>query len=197
MCDFCNKDYTQSNHKVFCKENPNKKIRKTSNQFLKAKENGKEVVISAETRQKFSKTGIGRKHTEESLAKIRKGMQKAVLEHPESYAGGYNRGRVKSIICSNGFNVLGSWEQTFVEFCLSNHIEIQQPNTGFSYIWKGTRTYFPDFYLPESDQWIEVKGLETDRDGAKWDSLRNTHGKKLKVIDKNLIHNLSVEIICS
>ncbi len=118
-------------------------------------------------------------------------MQRAVKENPDSYAGGYNRGRVKSLTCSNGFKVLGKWEQTFVEFCLSSNIEIQQPNTGFSYEWNGSRTYFPDFYLPQSDQWIEIKGYETDRDTAKWNSMINFHKKNLRVIRQKEMKNLS------
>ena len=92
---------------------------------------------------------------------MRVAMQKAVKDYPDSYAGGYNRGRVKTVTCSNGFVVIGKWEQTFVEFCISNDIEIHQPNTGFSYEWNGSRTYFPDFYLPQLDQWIEIKGYVT------------------------------------
>ena len=109
-------------------------------------------------------------------------MKLAVKNNPESYAGGYNRGRVKSFICTNGFKVLGAWEREFVEFCLSNHILVEQPNTGFSYQWNGERTYFPDFYLPETDQWVEIKGLQTERDKSKWDSLRNYHKKNLLVL---------------
>ena len=28
--------------------------------------------------------------------------------------------------------------------------------------------YIPDFYLPDTDEYIEVKGYETRRDAAKW-----------------------------
>lgn len=191
ICDFCEQEYKQTNHKTFCDKNPNRKIRITSNQHIKAKDRGEKIIISEETRQKLSKAGIGRKHTEEGLSKIRKGVQRAVKENPDSYAGGYNRGRVKSLTCSNGFTVLGKWEQTFVEFCLSNNIEIQQPNTGFSYEWNGSRTYFPDFYLPQSDQWVEIKGYETERDRAKWDSMINFHKKNLIVIKQKEMKNLN------
>lgn len=191
ICIFCNQEYTQSNHQTFCKENPNRKIRKTSNQFIKAKERGEEVIVSTETRQKIAKSLIGRKHTADEISKIKLGMRRAVNENPESYAGGYNRGRVKCLVCSNGFNVLGKWEQNFVEFCLKQSIKIEQPNTGFSYIWNGERTYFPDFYLPDYDLWIEIKGLETERDRAKWKSIVETHKKNLYVVDKDVIENLS------
>jgi hypothetical protein len=191
ICSFCGQEYIQSNHPVFCKENPNRKIRKTSNSSIKAKERGEKFIISEETRQKFSETSKGRKHTEKAIETIKIAMKKAVKENPNSYAGGYNRGRVKSILCSNGFTVLGKWEQKFVEFCIKEKIKIEQPNTGFSYIWEGERTYFPDFYLPEYDLWIEIKGLETERDRAKWKSIIEIHHKNFFVIDKNNINKLN------
>ena len=191
ICKFCNKEYTQSNHPTFCLDNPDRKIRTSVNQFTKAKEKGETIVVSEETRQKIAKANTGKRHTKENLSKISKSMQRAVKENPNSYAGGYNRGRVKSLICSNGFKVLGKWEQKFVKFCLSSGIEIQQPNTGFSYEWNGARTYFPDFYLPESDQWVEIKGYETERDRAKWDSLINVHKKNLKVIKQKEMKDLN------
>lgn len=191
-CIFCNITFEKLHkHEPYCTLNPNRISRSGTNQYTKAKETGVPYIIKDETRQKLSDTGTGRKHTEESLAKIRKCMQRAVKENPDSYAGGYNRGRVKSLICSNGFNVLGGWEQTFVEFCLSNNIQIQQPNTGFSYEWNGSRTYFPDFYLPESNMWIEVKGYETERDKAKWESMINVHKKNLNIVKSKEIKNLN------
>lgn len=191
VCAFCNQNYTQSNHQPYCKQNPNKKTRITSNQHKKAKERGEKIVVSDETRKKISNAGLGRKHSEASIIKMRAAMQKAVKDYPDSYAGGYNRYRVKAVTCSNGFVVIGKWEQTFVEFCISNNIEIQQPNTGFSYEWNGsTRTYFPDFYLPQLDQWVEIKGYETEIDRAKWDSLIKVHMKSLIVIKQKEIKNL-------
>lgn len=45
----------------------------------------------------------------------------------------------------------------------------------------GDRTYYPDFYLPQDDLFIEVKGYETERDRAKW----RDFPLKLKVIRKS------------
>lgn len=55
----------------------------------------------------------------------------------------------------------------------------------------GSRTYFPDFYLPESDMWIEVKGYETERDIAKWESMINVHKKNLNIVKSKEIKNLN------
>lgn len=190
VCEFCKTQYTQYRHPYYCSQNPNKRHLKANNQFTKAKEEGRTFEVSEETRNKISHNTTGRKHSEESIQKISRAMQAAVANNPESYRGTYNRGRVKELICSNGFRVLGSWEKKFVEFCLDNSINIEQSNKGFSYEWNGTRTYFPDFYLPESDIWIEVKGLQTERDDCKWKYFREVHNKVLIIIDKTNINKL-------
>ena len=51
---------------------------------------------------------------------------------------------------------------------------------GFPYNWNGDRTYFPDFYLPELSEYVEVKGYKTERDVAKWQQFPN----KLRLILK-------------
>ena len=46
-----------------------------------------------------------------------------------------------------------------------------RPKRRFPYRFEGkTRHYNPDFYLPETDEWIEIKGYPTDKDFAKWDA---------------------------
>lgn len=48
----------------------------------------------------------------------------------------------------------------------------------------GTR-YLPDFYLPDCDRWIEVKGVMTDTDKHKIEMFRNyleAHGKTVLVV---------------
>lgn len=183
VCKYCLSSFSRlSSHERCCKLNPERIKRKGTNQFTKAKELGKEYIVSDSTRQKIRNSNIGRKHTEETKKQISNSMKLVVKENPESYSGGYNRGRVKSLLCSNGFNVLGEWERSFVEYCVEHNIKIEQPNVGFSYQWNGNRTYFPDFYLPETDQWVEIKGLQTERDLAKWDSIRNIHKKNLLVL---------------
>lgn len=39
----------------------------------------------------------------------------------------------------------------------------------FDYEYAGrSRRYTPDFYLPETDEFVEVKGFKTPQDEAKW-----------------------------
>ena len=180
-CMFCSIETSEYNHEAFCSENPNRKQR--TNQFIVAKETGTEYIVKDSTRKKISKNSTGRTHSVETREKMSSKKREDVKNNPEKYRGRYNRGYVKKFECTNGFTVLGTWERDFVEFCLLNDIKIEQPKTGFSYVYeKVERTYFPDFFLPESDEYIEIKGFKVAKDEAKWDYLRNVHKKRLIVL---------------
>lgn len=81
----------------------------------------------------------------------------------------------------------GSWELQTAKSLDAVGIEYTNKITPFDYVYNGKEhLYFPDFYLPEFDFYIEVKGRETDRDHAKWRVvnnlivLRNPEIKRLK-----------------
>lgn len=194
-CMFCGCTYKETAHSFFCKSNPAKNERSKSNQHIKALETGIPVIYTEEFRNSTSERFKGRKHTVEARNKMSISARLNVTKNPELYTGRYNRGYVRPKLCSNGFTVLGGWEEKFVEFCILNKIDVTQPNTGFSYIHNNHElTYHPDFYLPDIDIWIEIKGYKTEKDVSKWASLRGVHNKRLLVIDKKHIHELS-EII--
>lgn len=152
------------------------------NQWTKAKETGIPYVLSDSARKKLSESttrnNIKKWSSADNRLKQSISMKKAVENHPDSYTSS-NRGRTKQIIF-NGIKFQGKWELEFYNYCIEQGIEIQRSNEWFEYEWKGTRKYFPDFYLPGKDLYIEVKGYETDRDRAKW----SVFPKKLKVVRK-------------
>lgn len=181
ICSFCQGQFERlTSHQKYCHANPDRKSR--NNQFTKAKQEGRIVEVSKETRSKLSIASTGSKHSEETKRIISDKMRKIAAEKPGSYSGGYNRGRVKTMVCSNGFTVIGSWERDFVEFCVEKRILIEQPNIGFSYVFGGERTYYPDFYLPDLDLYVEIKGYQTDKDLTKWNFMRVVHKKRLVVV---------------
>ena len=50
------------------------------------------------------------------------------------------------------------WELAFIKYCLKNDVKIERNSTGFEYWYLDKkRKYYPDFYLPEVDQYIEIK----------------------------------------
>lgn len=63
----------------------------------------------------------------------------------------------------------GSWEYTFAEFLDSKNVTWNRNRIGHKYSYNGkTNCYYPDFYVPVLNLYIEVKGYETNRDREKW-----------------------------
>jgi hypothetical protein len=137
--------------------------------------------MSEETREKISVTSAAQIWTEERRNNHRAAMRRAVVEYPEAYNSG-NRGRTRQIIIDN-IKLQGQWEVDFYLWAKENGLNPQRPTEGFKYEWNGIRTYYPDFYIPGMDLYIEVKGYETDRDRAKWLQFP----KKLRIIKENEI----------
>ena len=211
-CKYCNKECKNKNslaqHEIRCRLNPNKiaiqpnfskyneKLRLglvtkiNTNQYVKAKNLGlPKPEISEETKEKFAKIWRGRKHTEESKQKISSSMKRVVRERPKSYSASNVNGRVKKVEY-NGIIFDSSWEVIVAKFLDDNNIIWERPKNGFEYIWEnGTHLYYPDFYIPSMDLYIEVKGYKRSRDEYKWKSVSNLiviKRKEINAINKGL-----------
>lgn len=196
-CKYCGKVCKNKNslaqHEIRCKENPNRiKIksnssnfieynklvklgkRKVSNQFIKAKELGlPQPIITEETREKLGRTWRGKTLPTQMKEKISEGMQRAVRLYPDSYSSSNVNGRVKKVIYKD--IILDSqWEVDFAIWLDEKQIVWERPNKGFEYIYEDKKhIYYPDFYLPQLDIYVEVKGYKRERDEYKWKSLHN------------------------
>lgn len=201
----CKNDNSLRNHERLCKENPDRQVIKSNfiaynefrknnnikgeNHYTKAKKLGLPIPkCSEETKAKISLKHRGIKHTDESREKISESMKKAVKEHPDSYSSCNVNGRVK-IYEYNGVKLNGTWELDVAKYLDENNIKWERPSIGFEYEWNGgTHIYYPDFYLPEFDKYIEVKGLKRDRDDYKWKVVENLiiiTAKEIKMIRNN------------
>jgi len=197
-CQYCNNLRKNANslrqHEVRCQQNPNKikfisnfniKGKKNSNQFTKAKELGlSSPIVTKETITKSIETKRKNgtlKKTKEQRNNTSIAMKRAVVNNPTSYTKS-NRGRAKHIVY-NGIDFIGQWEVDFYKWALIEDLNPQRPTEGFRYVWNGERLYYPDFYLPILNLYVEVKGYETDRDFAKW----NAFTEKLSIVKKNEI----------
>ena len=192
-CNFCNRDEKSPNskaqHELYCKSNPDAKVKKASmgmlgkqgsNQFIK----GTATPMTEAGRDIIRNSNRNRVWSAESKNKLSSSMKQAVENNPEAYSSS-NRGRVKQIIF-NGIKFQGNWELNFYKWCLANNIPCIRNSKGFPYEWNGTRTYFPDFYLPEKKVYVEVKGYKTERDTAKWEQFP----EQLLVVQKQDIINI-------
>lgn len=203
-CKFCEKecknDNSLRNHQRLCRDNPERvippktqkwrdamKSKKASNQHIKAKETGVPYIISEDTRQKMSEANRIRRGpefwTNERKRKHSRIMHEVVKKNPESYGSSNVCGRVK-IEQYKGEKFHGKWEVMVAKWLDKHNIKwIRSSIKPIPYQWgKKYHLYFPDFYLPELDLYIEVKGNEVERDRCKWDAVPNLVVIKLKEI---------------
>lgn len=180
-------------HEIRCEKNPNRirivsnfksyneKIKngeltkKDTNQFVKAKNEGKRIIISNETKQKISekaKQKVWSKERKDAHSKI---MRLVVLKNPDSYSAKNVCGRTKKIKCLDSLGnevwLNGGWEKIFVDYMNQNNIcWTRKIDKGFDYIWnEKIHFYFPDFKLLDYENtFVEIKGYQRDRDIEKW-----------------------------
>lgn len=200
ICRFCNDSFFKKHinkHEIWCDKNPNLDFVKSyflsgkikPNQFIKAKMLGEDVPeFSQETRQKISENSKSIRWTDEQKANHSISMKKAVLDNPDSYSKS-NRGRVKHI---KKYDMIfdGSWELKFYEWCLNNNIKAIDNKEFYEYKWNGNlHLYNPDYYLPDLDIFVEVKGYYDDRDLCKWTDFNYPifilDQKYIKLIEQN------------
>lgn len=213
ICQYCGRICKNANslrnHERLCKENPNRpetnsganfvaynqklKLglvkRKPSNQYIKSKELGlSKPEISDETRKKIGNGWRGKKHTPEQLQKLSNTMQKVVRENPDKYSLSQIHQRTKHYIY-NGVRIDGTWELLFAQYLDTHNIQWEKTPNHFDYFWEGKmHCYYPDFYLPEYDVYIEIKGYETEKDLEKYKVVNNLivlHQKEIKEIENN------------
>ena len=205
ICQYCGKKCKNLNsliqHEIRCKANPDKidmsyikpghsKGHKGTNQFIKAKELGLEIpIVTNETREKLSNIWKGKHHTEESKKKLSESMKNAVIKYPDSYSSSNVNGRVKHYQY-NGYILDGTWEVEVAKYLDSKNIKWEKPSKGFEYEWNNSsHIYFPDFYLPDYNYYIEVKGYQRERDIHKWNVVDN-----LIIIKENEINEIRKNI---
>lgn len=85
-----------------------------------------------------------------------------------------------------------SYEIKYAEYLDKNKIKWQYESKAFDL---GRTTYRPDFYLPEQDLWIEVKGWFTKKSKQKINLFKKLYPKiNLKILQKNELVKLGVKV---
>lgn len=75
----------------------------------------------------------------------------------------------------NDVHLDSSYEQRFTKVLNALNVKWIRCPMKFKYKWNGeVFRYYPDFYLPDFDWIIEVKGLRKDKDLAKWSSVKGS-----------------------
>ena len=216
-CKYCGKECKNKNslaqHEIRCKLNPNKikvvsnfikynedirlgvKTKEYLNQFVKAQKLGlSKPEVTQETRLKIGSAWKGKRHTDEEKQKISESMKKVVREKPESYSSSNVNGRVKKVEY-NGIILDSKWELIAAKFFDENKYEWIRPNKGLTYEWNNdNHIYYPDFYLPKFDLYVEVKGYKRNRDNYKWSAVPNLIIISKNEIDKILAGNYKLDL---
>lgn len=212
-CKYCDKECKNKNslsqHEVRCKLNPEKIIvisnfisynekisngdlkKENTNQFSKAEKLGlPKPIISDETRYKFGSGTRNKFWSEDKKERHSKIMTQVAIDNPLSYSANNVCGRTKLHETIDSYGLItklnGAWELLVANYLDSLNIKWTNIiDNKIMYHWNGKdRRYYPDFYLPEFDMYIEVKGYQRDRDLQKWKSLNNLIILKQKEITK-------------
>lgn len=202
ICKHCSKECKNENslrnHERLCKENPNRQftpfhdrkfqILNAGNQYTKAIRLGLEAPqVSEATKEKIRKANLSRtkEWNKENGKKISKSVRKKVRE------GTWHTSLAKHMhINYNGVDLHGSWELAYAKHLDSNKIRWIRNKDSFSYMFEGKeRKYTPDFYLVDTDEYIEIKGYKTEKDIAKWSQFPR-HRKLIVLMKEDLKHLL-------
>lgn len=207
-CSYCSKEaeYTLKNGKFCCQPNyqscpeikvkAGKKISESlkrqyaegsrESHFVKLNDGSiwKGRSHSDKTKNKLSKKSAGRKMSEEF-------KESRSIEMKHRYETGWESkaGRTKKIEYDSPIAGLvkldGSWELATAEYLDHNKINWQRNKKRFAYVDSigKCRTYCPDFYLVDSNTYVEVKGYATELDQLKWKLFTET----LEIWDKSIL----------
>jgi hypothetical protein len=202
-CKFCNKEFKnkKEKHELRCPKNTNRLGKKGWS--AEAKERWAKKCQETKCNNKTELSKEKRLALAERMSEFNKQywnentrnkhslrMKQVVKENPDSYSSNNVSGRVKmyEINSSTGLTkVKGKWELAVAEWLNQNKIRWTNKIEPFPYYWNNSwHLYFPDFHLLDSDELIEVKGFETDRDRAKWSAVT----KKLIIVNEEIINDL-------
>lgn len=88
-----------------------------------------------------------------------------------------------SVKCGNGFQkVQGTWERDFANFLNENNVSWERRTLEYGTHYR----YTPDFYLPNFNMYVEIKGWLKDRDIKKMNLVLKKYN-----IDLRIIHGLN------
>ena len=191
--------------KLICCKSPNsckKNKEKNSASVRSAYENNKILpnrkpkILTPESRRRMCWNKGLTKETNESLMKLslsfsgrpghthtpetRKHLSEKRMEYLE------NNHHLLWFSFNNGkknIKVQGNWERKFAEFLISQHILWERNRI----IYQETRTYTPDFYLPEYNIYVEIKGWMKEYDKYKMWLVLNE-----KYIDLRIVSSLKI-----
>lgn len=196
-CRYCNKLCKNRNslaqHEIRCNNNPNKiDMSKCFNNCSHnlawnhglTKDTDERVNKSAQTYKKNHKLGLHKDTSGENNTSSRLEVKNKISQSclKRSKNGTWHTSLAKNMHYAYKENDLhGTWEVAYAVYLDENNIDWIRNTKRFEYFYKGKKHYYtPDFYLTESDEYIEIKGYSTGKDYSKWKQFPKD--KKLTVL---------------
>jgi len=199
-CKFCIKECLSkkslTSHQCFCKSNPDRKDPATW-------ATGNRKGIHSWNAGLFGDPRL--KHTEDAKRKmsdkmcersaewhIENGKRVSLTINRKVLEGTWHTSLAKHMhVDYNGVDLHGSWELAYAKFLDLNNIKWVRNKDSFLYMFSGKeRRYTPDFYLIDTDEYIEIKGYKTEKDDAKWAQF--PANKKLRILMHKDLKELNI-----
>jgi len=164
-----------------------------SNQKNREKHLGK--VCSEETREKIRVKRIGTHPSEITKQKLRdnqpdqSGKKSSRFGIPPSHRAGYGKGCHYNSPLQGKIYLRSSYELAYVKYLDSKNILWMYEMETFDL---GDTTYTPDFFLPATEQFIEIKGYMTDKAQDKINKFLEQYPWDLEILRKNDLIKLGV-----
>lgn len=154
---------------------------------------GKHRLFSLETREKMSKSHIGLQAGKNNpmYGKHRSAETKRKISIAQSGENNPNFGRSppkgsgtgRGSYCRKGHWVRSTWERKIADWLFDENIEYQYEPERF--VFNSRISYLPDFYIPQCDLYLEVKGYMRSKNKIQH-KLFVQKGYRLLVIDKSV-----------
>lgn len=200
-CQFCNKECKSINsltqHEMRCSANPNHIEHTLPNNTGKPAWNKGLTMETDERvlRNTLAQRGVSRCAGDANPSKrseVRKKISETCLR--KSREGTWHTSLAKEHhINYKGCDFHSTWEVEYAKYLDSQNIQWLRTTDRFPYKYQGSLHYYtPDFYLPETDEYIEIKGYSTGKDYAKWKQFPTD--KVLKVLQYKELTALGLDI---
>lgn len=208
FCKFCGKECKNKNslaqHEIRCKENPERieihngfsNYNKNKNSWNrgKTKYTDSRVLKGSLTYQKNKELGLhnslsGDKNPSKR-PEVRQKISNTCLE--KSKNGQWHTSLSKNMhIDYNGVDLHGTWEFKYAQFLDKNNVKWVRCVDRFPYFYENKlRYYTPDFYLIETNEYVEIKGYKTIKDENKWSQF--PQDKKLIILLEKDLKELNI-----
>lgn len=148
-------------------------------------ENGLTIRSSSEAR-------IGSKHSPETLAKMSKTASNQILDGTRSSHS--NGKRMNVLTPNNGFLTMrSSWEKKYADFLTKNNIDYYYETKNFPL--SNGKSYVADFYLPATDEYVEIKGYLSQDQSDKYELFKQEYPNlKWKILYKENLIDLGIDL---